>query len=228
MEQKLKVTNALSDPTRFNIYQYIIKSTNAATVNEVAKEFDIHPNVARMHLSKLEDVELIISYTKKTGKGGRPSRLYELADDIIELNFPHRDYKLLSTIALDTLTRLGDPGRKALYDTGYEYGKQVIRQYKRQSTITMDEKLQILEEAGKMLGMYASFTYSKEDDSITYSINNCPFKEIASKDHAICDMHKYFLKGMFEALFTHIKLSETNNIFDGCENCTYIAKLSVI
>ncbi len=68
MEQKLKVTNALSDPTRFNIYQYIIKSTNAATVNEVAKEFDIHPNVARMHLSKLEDVELIISYTKKQEK----------------------------------------------------------------------------------------------------------------------------------------------------------------
>ncbi|HEY4602635.1 MAG TPA: helix-turn-helix domain-containing protein [Cerasibacillus sp.] len=228
MEQKLKVTNALSDPTRFNIYQHIIEQSEAVTVNEIAKAFDIHPNVARMHLSKLEDVELVISYTKKTGKGGRPSRLYELSNHVIELNFPHRDYKLLSSIALETLAKLGSSGKKALFDTGFTYGQQIMTYNQDASTLSTEEKLKMLRDASKLLGMYADFQYSESDQTITYTINNCPFKEVATENDAICHMHEYFLKGMFESLFEDITLLETNNILDGCKNCTYIAKLSVV
>lgn len=228
MEQKLKVTNALSDPTRFNIYQHIIEKMEAVTVNDIAETFDIHPNVARMHLSKLEDVDLIISYTKKTGKGGRPSRLYELSNHVIELNFPHRDYKLLSAIALETLSKLGKPGEKALFDTGFTYGQRMIDQYQDASKLSLEQKLKLLRDASKLLGMYADFHYSETDQSITYTINNCPFKEAATKNESICHMHEFFLKGMFESLFEGITLSETNNMLNGCKNCTYIAKLSVV
>src|SRR5690625_1948671 len=96
MEHALKVTNVLSDPTRFNIYQFMIQHRHEVTVTEIADHFDIHPNVARMHLTKLQDINLLISYSKRTGKGGRPSRLYSLSEEVIELNFPHRDYKMFS------------------------------------------------------------------------------------------------------------------------------------
>src|SRR5690625_27597 len=109
MENTLKVTNVLSDPTRFNIYQHIIKRRKPVTVLNVAEEFDIHPNVARLHLSKLEEIKLITSHFQKTGRGGRPSRLYELSDNVIELNFPFRDYKLLATIAIESFADLGEP-----------------------------------------------------------------------------------------------------------------------
>ncbi|WP_106497151.1 helix-turn-helix transcriptional regulator [Lentibacillus sp. Marseille-P4043] len=231
MEKTLKITNVLSDPTRFSIYQYIVKHHHEVSVTDIAHMFEIHPNVARLHLSKLEDVKLVYSFSKKTGKGGRPSRRYRLSDEVIELNFPHRDYKLLSSIAIESFVELGEPGKKALYHTGKKYGEKVMDHYQIQLTenLTMEQKLDILRDAGTMLGMYPDFTYNAKDHSISFRINNCPFKEVATKNHTmVCTMHNSFLKGMFEALFTDIDLIETENMFQGCENCTYVAKLSIV
>ena len=44
---------------------------------------------------------MLKSETKKTGKGGRPSRLYVLSEDVIQLQFPFRDYQLLARIAFN-------------------------------------------------------------------------------------------------------------------------------
>ncbi|SFD53940.1 Predicted transcriptional regulator, ArsR family [Lentibacillus persicus] len=231
MEQTLKVTGVLSDPTRFNIYQYMIKHHQEVSVASIAKEFNIHPNVARLHLSKLEDIHMVESYSEKTGRGGRPSRLYKLSDEVIDLHFPHRDYKLLSSIALESFIELGEPGRQALYQTGYKYGAKMIEQYQRIPSINLntEQKLKILEDAGTMLGMYPEFQYDAKDNSVSFQINNCPFKEIIDKNHAmVCRMHHAFIKGMFEALFDDIELMETENMFNGCENCSYVAKLSIV
>ncbi len=230
MENRLKVTNVLSDPTRFNIYQHIIKRREPVTVLQIAEEFDIHPNVARLHLSKLEEIKLITSHFQKTGRGGRPSRLYELSDNIIELNFPFRDYKLLATIAIESFTELGEPGKKALYHTGKKYGMEVIKHYQdfvQTDQLTVDQKIQILEDAGNMLGMYPQFEYNAEKNHIAFRINNCPFKEVVEQNQQmLCNMHQAFLRGMFEALFDEIKLIETGNMFKNCESCQYIAQLS--
>ncbi|WP_164668617.1 helix-turn-helix transcriptional regulator [Virgibacillus doumboii] len=232
MEQTLKVTGVLSDPTRFNIYQYIVKQHKEVGVADIAEKFDIHPNVARLHLSKLEDINIVESYSQKTGKGGRPSRLYRLTDEVIELNFPHRDYKLLSTIAIESFVELGEAGINALYQTGKKYGSKVIERYQTtpaSDNLTNEQKMTILEDAGTMLGMYPDFRYNAENESITFKINNCPFKEVATTNHTmVCKLHNYFLKGMFEALFDDVDLIETENMFTGCENCTYVAKLSIV
>ncbi|TXK86230.1 helix-turn-helix transcriptional regulator, partial [Parageobacillus sp. SY1] len=54
MEQTLKITNVLADPTRYHIYEYITKKHKKVSVQEIAEAFNIHPNVARLHLTKLE------------------------------------------------------------------------------------------------------------------------------------------------------------------------------
>src|SRR5690625_1787037 len=129
MENTLKVTTVMSDPTRFDIYQHLIENHQDVNVNEIAKHFDIHPNVARLHLSKLEDINLVTSQLVKTGKGGRPGRRYKLSDNVIELNFPARDYKILSSIALESLMELGEAGKQALYQTGRKYGMEAIENH---------------------------------------------------------------------------------------------------
>ncbi|HEX6594443.1 MAG TPA: helix-turn-helix domain-containing protein [Bacillota bacterium] len=231
MEHTLKVTNVLSDPTRFKIYQYLVQHHKAVTVNEISEQFDIHPNVARMHLTKLQDINLLISYSEKTGRGGRPSRLYCLSEKVIELNFPYRDYKLFANMALETLAELGDIGTKALYVTGKKYGSKVMERYHTQATmeLTNEQKVQILEDAGVMLGLYPNISYDSKKGKISFTINNCPFKEIATNNQQlVCNTHLYFLKGMFESLFTNVKFIENENMFKGCESCTYIAKLSAV
>ena len=231
MEKTLKVTNVLSDPTRFNIYQYIIQNHKTVSVLNIAGEFDIPPNVARLHLSKLEEINLIDSYFEKTGKGGRPSRLYQLSNHVVELSFPHRDYKLLSSIAIESFIELGEAGRQALYNTGRKYGLEIMKQHSepKAADLHIEEKILILEDAGTMLGMYPEFEYHPDSNSISFKVNNCPFKEIVEQNKTmVCNMHHAFLEGMFAALFTGIELVETNNMFDGCINCRYIAKLATV
>lgn len=228
MEQTLKITNVLSDPTRFYIYQYITNHHKQVTVQEIAEKFNIHPNVARLHLSKLEDVSMLVSETKKTGRGGRPSRLYSLSDEVIQLNFPFRDYQLLSQISMETMMSLGDVGRKALYETGHRYGVAAIeREIERGiniEDIPFDEKVNMLKKAATISGFYPKFEVGEDQSKIYFQVYNCPFKEVAveHKD-TVCSMHQEFLRGMFHVLFDSVELIEKENIIDGCESCSYKA-----
>lgn len=233
MDQTLKVTSVLSDPTRYSIYQYLVETNKEVTVTDIAEKFDIHPNVARLHLSKLGDIDLVNSYSKKTGKGGRPGKVYSLSDELIELNFPHRDYKMLASIAIESMAALGEPGKQAIYETGKKYGRQVISQYretKSANNLTIQEKLDILEDAGKMLGLYSSFDYNEERNTVSFQITNCPFKEVAVTNHTVvCNMHSSFLKGMFEILFENVNLEEKENMFlADCNHCSYLVNLSIV
>ncbi len=232
MEQTLKITNVLSDPTRYYIYQYITKRHREVTVQEIADNFNIHPNVARLHLSKLEDVNMLSSETKKTGKGGRPSRLYRLSEDVIQLHFPFRDYMLLSKVAIETMMSLGEDGRKALFLTGKRFGAELIEQELAKQglpgdDLSFDEKLRILKNAATLAGFYPEFEASGDQTKIYFQIFNCPFKEVAlEQTEAVCSMHHEFLKGMFETLFSSVQLIEKENMFAGCETCSYQALVS--
>lgn len=225
MEQTLKITNVLSDPTRYYIYQYITKRHQEVTVQEVAENFNIHPNVARLHLSKLEDVNMLASETKKTGKGGRPSRLYRLSDDVIQLHFPFRDYMLLSQVAIQTMLTLGEPGKQALYLTGKRFGIEVIEKELSKNShgeeLNFEQKLNILKSAATLAGFYPELEVNEDQTKIFFQIFNCPFKEIAKEHEDVCSMHHEFLKGMFEALFDSAELIEKENIASGCDTCSY-------
>jgi predicted ArsR family transcriptional regulator len=233
VEQTLKITSVLSDPTRYYIYQYITKRHKDVTVQEIADNFEIHPNVARLHLSKLEDVNMLVSETKKTGKGGRPSRLYRLSEDVIQLNFPYRDYQLLSKIAMITMMSLGEEGKKALYLTGKRLGMELIEQemaghHQHVEDLTFEQKLNIVKGAATIAGFYPEFESNEEQTKIYFQIFNCPFKEVAMEHpETVCTMHVEFLKGMFESLFGDIELIEKENLIAGCESCTYQALVTV-
>ncbi|MBM7552298.1 helix-turn-helix transcriptional regulator [Thalassobacillus pellis] len=227
MENTLKITNVLSDPTRFYIYEYIVQKNNEVTVLEIAEVFEIHPNVARLHLSKLEDVKMLISSSKKTGKGGRPSRVYQLSHEEIGLSFPFRDYKLLSQIAIEAFSEMGEAGKQALYKTGEKFGKEMMQRsgVSSRSSLSKEERLKIMKTAAEMIGLYPEFR-PVSDSVFKFQVNNCPFKDIAKKQSDIvCLMHEFFLKGMFEALFEDMIWTEEHTIMDGCGSCLYKAEL---
>lgn len=232
MQQTLKITSVLSDPTRLSIYEYITKIHQEVTVQDIANKFEIHPNVARMHLTKLEDVGMLNSENKKTGKGGRPSRLYYLSNEVVELNFPFRDYQLLAKIAIEAMISMGPQAKDILYVTGKRYGtelveKQLSKQNLEKHKLTKDQKLEILEETATILGMTPDF-YVKEDGRQLYlQVFNCPFREIAAKHKAeTCEMHIAFIKGMIEALFEEYELIVKENMFEDCSHCAYLINLT--
>ncbi|PLT34721.1 metalloregulator ArsR/SmtB family transcription factor [Bacillus sp. V5-8f] len=229
MDQTLKITNVLSDPTRYHIYQYITKNHQDVTVQDIADSFEIHPNVARLHLSKLEDVNMLISETKKTGKGGRPSRLYRLSDEVIQLHFPFRDYQLLSKVAIQTMLSLGEAGKKALYHTGKQFGNELAVKLASSinqpiGNLSFEQRVSILKNAATMAGFYPELHINGDQTKLFFQIFNCPFKEVAAKEpEAVCTMHNAFLSGMFEALFESVEFVEKENMLEGCATCSYHA-----
>ena len=88
-----KLTATLGDPTRRSIYLRVRSSEEPLTAATIAKEFGIHPNVARHHLDRLAD-EGYLEVTRrrqsgKTGPGaGRPAKCYTPTDKEIDLRFP--------------------------------------------------------------------------------------------------------------------------------------------
>lgn len=231
MEQTLRITNVLADPTRYYIYQHIVKSHGDVSVQQIADSFKIHPNVARLHLSKLEDIDMLTSDARKTGKGGRPSRLYRLSDKVIQLNFPYRNYQLLSRIAIQTIMTLGEPGKQALYETGKVFGEELINQQLSMNSTPIDQiafavKVNILKNAANIAGLSPEIQASEEENKIYFSIYNCPFKEVTELEPGtICSMHNSFLKGMFEALFENVHIVELENMMSNCATCSYQASV---
>lgn len=227
MDETLKITNTLSDPTRYYIYQYITDKHGPVSVQEIADKFTIHPNVARLHLSKLEDVMMVISETVKTGKGGRPSRHYRLSDHAIQLHFPYRNYQMLSDILLETMVTLGSEGQKALYITGKKFGEKLMLEEKQKNRTfgyvdSFDKRLALIVQAAHAAGLQPEFKLNGE--RILFEMFNCPFKESA-KHHqdSVCKMHYEFLRGMFESVFNDIELKELGNMLNGCASCSYEA-----
>ncbi len=227
LEQTLKITSVLSDATRLHIYEYIAKKHGSVNVQEIAEHFHIHPNVARLHLTKLEDVGMITGRIQKNPKGGRPFRIYKLSDEVINIQFPFRDYEMLSKIALETLLSLGEQGKQALIETGRKFGKRIIENKYSASELeglSTEDKLSLLHDTSSMLGLDPEYEYNEEDDVFIYRIFNCPFKEVALEDsyHTICEMHRYLIIGMFETIFSNKStLIEKSNLLDGCQSCSY-------
>ncbi|MDR4925597.1 helix-turn-helix transcriptional regulator [Peribacillus simplex] len=231
MEQTLKITNVLADPTRYYIYQHIVNKHGDVSVQQIADSFNIHPNVARLHLSKLEDIDMLTSDARKTGKGGRPSRLYRLSDKVIQLHFPYRNYQLLSRIAIQTMMTLGEQGKQAFYETGKAFGEELINQQLALNSTSIDqlgfgEKVNMLKNAATIAGLSPEIQASEEENKIYFRIFNCPFKEVAEVEpRTICSMHNSFLEGMFEALFENVHIVELENMMSNCATCSYQASV---
>ncbi|MDF2682797.1 MAG: hypothetical protein K0R47_3987 [Brevibacillus sp.] len=221
-----KLTSALADPTRFSIYQYVAYSKDPITVQDVADQFSIHPNVARLHLTKLEDVHLLSAVSDKSGKGGRPSRLYSLSDQVVSLQFPPRDYQLLADIAIETLLSLGEAGEAALVKMGYRIGTEMAKRAVAKSGLklanaTMEEKLGHIQRLVVAQGLKPDIE-TLANGVLRFRVNNCTFSDTAKKfPNSVCQMHNALLMGIFETYLGNIELREDESMIDGCKSCNY-------
>ena len=68
----MPLARALGSTTRAQIYEHLKASDHDLTVKDVAESFDLHPNVARTHLSVLADAGLlVVGRRKHPGGDGR-------------------------------------------------------------------------------------------------------------------------------------------------------------
>ncbi|OEF99285.1 hypothetical protein BHF71_09180 [Vulcanibacillus modesticaldus] len=209
--ETLKLTSVLADPTRYSIYKHIASINKPVNVQEIAEKFKIHPNVARLHLSKLEDVNLLLSKTEKTGRGGRPSRVYSLSNEEICLQFPARNYQLLADIAIKSLLAFGKEGLQVFKEMGKKFGKDAAKQAIIKDGIgtdkdsPLDKRVESIENLIISQGLRPEIEIIDEN-IISFGVNNCIFHGNFDnkKDPQICLMHQCLFEGIFETYLGEI------------------------
>ncbi|KQL34245.1 metalloregulator ArsR/SmtB family transcription factor [Psychrobacillus sp. FJAT-21963] len=221
MPNTLQLTSTLADETRYSIYQYIVKEAKVVSVQEIADQFGIHPNVARLHLSKLNDSNFLRSELIKNRKGGRPARIYSLAENPVYLSFPKQEDHLLLQWLIDLVSSLGEQAIVKGKEIAYENGKQLTSS-KLTSPASFEEKIQILTANAASIGYFPTIQEKNHKKVITFAIYNCPYKNhLKSQSELICALHESFLRGQFDALFPTNDFIQLESMQDQCQNCLY-------
>lgn len=226
----LKIASVLGDPTRFSIFQYLVSDkAKGVSVQDIAGRFDLHPNVARMHLNKLKEIGLLVAHQEKSGRGGRPGMVYAPSGKSLSLNFPHREYRLLSELLCRALSHLGPQGMAALEEVGRAHGRQVTEEIYHglglpPEDVSMEDLLAGAAQALTNQGLEARVV-SAGGVSTTLRLTNCSFEEVASRyPQLICHLCRGLVQGVLEAHRAVARVRSGGAIARGDEGCEYVAE----
>ena len=200
VDQEQRLTAVLADGTRYRIYRSIVEQPgDEVTVADVAGQFGLHPNVARMHLGKLEQAGLLATSLRRGPTGGRPARLYRLSDKVASLIMPPRRYDLLAELALKALAESADLERVAAVcrESGAEAARVSIAEHPEYRNVDREGLVSAILEVGEVVGMLPEVSW--HDSILAIDVRNCVFKELsAGQPELVCVMHHAFLEGFIE------------------------------
>ena len=231
MQDSIKITSTLADETRFSIYEYMLKYKKYVSVQEIANEFGIHSNVARLHLTKLAEIGVISAEFLKTGKGGRPGRVYRIKQEGIQLSFPRRDSSSLLKWSMKLISQLGDEALQQAKNISYEDGRQMMQEriasHNNQKNLTFDDKITLLTDTAKLIGYIPEVRKNSTSKSLFFSIFNCPFhSQLTNHADIVCQLHESYLRGQVDVLFEHNEFSQIDNMQHQCEFCNYTIEVN--
>ena len=170
------------------------------TVADVAARFDLHPNVARMHLAKLEQAGFLATDFRRASGGGRPAKLYRLSDLVVTFGFPPRRYELLSQLALSSLAAGGtrDDAVRVCREAGAAEGRRRLSGDGR-APADGDEAAALVRIIADEQGLLPEVEW--RDEALQVVVNNCTFREVSGADpDLVCAMHRAFLEGVLEVV----------------------------
>ncbi len=224
MDQQHRLTAVLADGTRYGIYRSIVERPgDEVTVASVATRFALHPNVARMHLTKLERAGLLATSLRKDGSGGRPARLYRLSDQVSTLTMPPRRYDLLSDLALKALAATGDLETVAAVcrTTGAAAARTYVADHPEFRHPGRDELVRAMLDVGEEVGMLPEMEW--DESTLALDVRNCAFKELSTaQPDLVCVMHRAFLEGFIEQLAaagSAVAIQASSAISRGADRC---------
>lgn len=216
----------MSDETRYLIYEHMLKYKRAFTVQEIADLFKIHPNVARHHLTKLAEINVISADFLKTGKGGRPGRVYKIREDGVQLSFPKRDETQLLDWLIEAVAEAGDDMLELAKNVAYKKGKKSITiSVPHYNELSFEQRLKVLEEHAALVGYIIHTSADANPPEIQFNVFNCPFHtQITTQADLVCALHENYLRGQVELLFPNNKFKQMKSMLNNCHECQYIIK----
>lgn len=205
LDRDHELSAVLADETRYRIYRTIAEHPGVdVTVAEIAEQFHLHPNVARMHLAKLEQSGFLTTSFRHSGGGGRPAKLYRLSSRVLVFGFPPRRYETLARLALDALVSSGaaDDAVEVCRQSGVAEGRRLMAEEGSAPT-SAAEVADMVRRMGEDQGMLPEVAWV--DGTLKVTIRNCAFGGISeTSPDLVCPMHRAFLSGLLEAATAHL------------------------
>jgi predicted ArsR family transcriptional regulator len=192
-----ELSAVLADDTRYHIYRWIAEQPGKdVTVADAADEFGLHPNVARMHLAKLEQAGFLTTGFRRAAAGGRPAKLYRLSDMVVTFGFPPRRYELLSRLALDALAAGGTRAAalRVCREAGAAEGRRALAG-DAEAPSDRAAAAALVAAIAEEQGLLPRVTW--HNGALSVVVNNCSFRELSGTDpDLVCAMHRAFLEGV--------------------------------
>jgi predicted ArsR family transcriptional regulator len=217
----------MADDTRYRVYRSMVERPGEqVTVADVAARFGLHPNVARMHLGKLERAGLLLSSLRHTATGGRPAKLYAVSDRAESFAYPPRRYELLSRLALAALQEGGDEGAvtRICTEAGLEEARRHVGD--KSGALGRDAILGSVRHVAEEQGLFPELEWNDAD--LIVDVRNCVFRELSKvSPDLVCAMHRSFLLGVIEGIVggTVTCAPQTDSISRGADRCRMTCSL---
>jgi predicted ArsR family transcriptional regulator len=197
------ITSAFGDPTRREIYLLARQADEGVTATEVARHFDLHPNVARHHLDKLTAGGYLEVGVARGGSGaGRPSKRYTATAKGDQLDLPVRHDDVLVTLlgrALDLLPR--EQAEAMAEEVGVEYGR-LMAQSLGDATDHQRSFRSALHTVADALTAHGFAAHAeKKNNELRIVSEHCPFGDAVLANPVICAVDRGMMKGMVAELY---------------------------
>lgn len=207
MASQQQQAQALGDPTRYAIFEYIRVATEPVAIAELVELLGFNHNAIRQHIAKLLTAELVVEQTEKRTTRGRPRQLYEARTDALDaFAGAAGSYEWLS----QQLLELHQSG-----DTPYEVGRRAGAATAAEGSSIDD--LTALTGLLQRGGFRPDEPVTQPDGESTMILNHCPFAEVASKaPDIVCEFHRGVIDGHLGAASPTAKLDVADAHSGGC------------
>lgn len=196
LASRLAAVAALDEPTRRQLYEYVVRQPAPVGRDEVVTALRVPRATVAFHLDKLVDEHLLdVTYERRTGRSGpgagRPAKLYHRSDRQVAVSLPERHYDLaghLLAAALEEADQTGQPPRPILERRAHQWGRDLGEATQAGDG---DPVLRALEEHG----------FEPRLRGADVVLGNCPFHNLArAHTQLVCGMNLCLLDGLLAGL----------------------------
>lgn len=177
----------------------LLRNRAGLTVDELSQLLSISRNAVNQHLSSLGNSGLIQS-AQRESTGGRPSKIYSLSPDGLELF--HRRYSFITKLLLSWVDKsLGEQELQAcLQSLGEQIADEFEHRMAKQPTPAdkLREAAAIMSELG-----YDANVRQDSENSAEIIANNCIYYQLAEQHQGFCALDLSFLSTLLKADIQH-------------------------
>lgn len=190
MDLPLPPDDALAQPTRAQIFAFLVEGRSSFTTEEVAKHFGLHPNGVRRHLERLLEGGFVTRDRVQEGPG-RPRDRWTISPDAHPGGRNPRGYAQLATWLARAIPDREESLRE-VERTGAEIGRELAPE-------PSGDPVADLRRTFAALGFRPAL--ERDGSRLTCTLRNCPYRDsVRANSDVVCRLHRGITAGLLAVL----------------------------